>query len=59
MLFFALVSGCSVVDGSGAVTGLAYHQLQQEYTVMATETDKHKAKAMAASKKLDQERCPF
>lgn len=47
------VSSGSVVDGSGAVTGLAFHQLQQEFKIMAAEKEEQRYKAVTVSKKLD------
>ena len=48
-----------MVDGSGAVTGVAFHQLQKELTVMAAEKEEQRYRAVTASKKLDIERCYF
>lgn len=47
-----LVSGCPVVDGSGMVTGLAFHEIQQQLTAVSAEKEENRLKLLKTTEKM-------
>lgn len=46
--------GCTVVDGSGMVTGLAFHKLQQELAVLTAGKEENQLRATRAVESMKQ-----
>jgi len=56
---WSVVSAGSIIDGSGAVTGLAFHQLRHEMEVTKAEKDELNKKYVKIKHETEKERYEF